>query len=155
MRGRPVKTIIRERIATILGQVGSSYGYEIFKTYRKIFGKVSLRNLYYNLKKGLKTGEFIIVEDLDYETPSTKLKKIPKIIDEIIKKVKHAKLDRVHFNNFGDFSLGFEIVYYVNVPDYAKYMDIQQEINFKIKERFEKEKIEMAYPTQKLYLSNE
>jgi small-conductance mechanosensitive channel len=31
-------------------------------------------------------------------------------------------------------------------------MDIQQEINFKIKEEFEKRGIKFAYPTQTLYL---
>ena len=32
-------------------------------------------------------------------------------------------------------------------------MDIQQEINFAIKEAFEKQDIEFAYPTQTLYLN--
>jgi len=31
-------------------------------------------------------------------------------------------------------------------------MNIQQEINFKLKEIFEKESIEFAYPTQTIYL---
>jgi small-conductance mechanosensitive channel len=31
-------------------------------------------------------------------------------------------------------------------------MDIQQEINFAIKEEFDKRKIEFAYPTQTLYV---
>ncbi len=36
--------------------------------------------------------------------------------------------------------------------DYNKYMDIQQEINFSIREEFEKRGIEFAYPTQTLYI---
>jgi small-conductance mechanosensitive channel len=32
-------------------------------------------------------------------------------------------------------------------------MDIQQQINFKIKEEFEKKKIGFAYPTQTLYVA--
>jgi small-conductance mechanosensitive channel len=36
--------------------------------------------------------------------------------------------------------------------DYNKYMDIQQEINFVIKEEFEKRGIEFAYPTQTLFI---
>jgi small-conductance mechanosensitive channel len=31
-------------------------------------------------------------------------------------------------------------------------MDVQQEINLKIKEKFEKNDIEFAYPTQKVFL---
>ncbi|OQX78857.1 MAG: mechanosensitive ion channel protein MscS [Candidatus Omnitrophica bacterium 4484_70.1] len=88
-----------------------------------------------------------------YSTPLDKLKKIPKIIEEIIKNVKDTIFDRAHFFSYGDFSLIFEIVYYVIGSDYNKYMDIQQEINFAIKERFEKEEIEFAYPTQTIYLS--
>lgn len=87
-----------------------------------------------------------------YDTPLEKLKNIPAIIKNIIISVKDAKLDRVHFANYGDFSLIFEIVYYVLSNDYNKYMDIQQEINLKIKEEFEKSKIEFAYPTQTLFL---
>jgi hypothetical protein len=59
-RGRPLKTDIRERIGLILSQVNFAYGYELFKIYKNVFGEIGLRNLYYNLKKGLQTGEFII-----------------------------------------------------------------------------------------------
>jgi small-conductance mechanosensitive channel len=89
------------------------------------------------------------------DTSVKKLKKIPRIISDIINKVELAQLDRVHFREFGDFSLDFEAVYYISTGDYNKYMDIQQQINLGILEAFEKEKIEMAYPTQKIYYINE
>ena len=91
-----------------------------------------------------------------YDTPLKKLKKIPGIIRNIIdpKKIEHVhSLDRVHFTEFGDFSLNFDIVFYMNTKDYVKYRDTQQEINFKIKEAFEKEGIEMAFPTQTIFLN--
>ncbi|HDN86043.1 MAG: mechanosensitive ion channel family protein [Candidatus Omnitrophota bacterium] len=88
-----------------------------------------------------------------YSTPLEKLKEIPKIIESIIKNVKDAVFDRAHFFSYGDFSLIFEIVYYVIGSDYNKYMDIQQEINFAIKEEFEKRGIEFAYPTQTIYFT--
>ncbi len=87
-----------------------------------------------------------------YDTPVEKLKKIPKIVEEIIKSVKDTIFDRAHFFSYGDFSLIFEVVYYVLGSDYNKYMDIQQEINLKLKEEFEKERIEFAFPTQTLYV---
>jgi small-conductance mechanosensitive channel len=93
-----------------------------------------------------------------YDTPTNKLKKIPDIIRDIIDgdKLEYVdKLDRVHFTEFGDFSLNFDIVYYLKTKDYAKYMDTQQEINFAIKEAFEKEGIEMAFPTQTIFLNKE
>lgn len=87
-----------------------------------------------------------------YHVPLKQLKEIPKIIEDIIKSIKDAIFDRAHFFSYGDFSLIFEIVYYVVGADYNKYMDIQQEINFTIKEEFEKRGIEFAYPTQTLYV---
>jgi len=87
-----------------------------------------------------------------YETLTGKVKKIPGMIKEIIGKIELADLDRVHFKKFGDFSLNFEVIYYLNSSDYTKYMDIQQEINLAVKERFEEEGIEFAYPTQSIYL---
>jgi len=65
------------------------------------------------------------------------------------------KLDRVHFSEFGDFSLKFDVVYYLKNQDYNKYKDTQQEINFRIKDAFEKEGIEMAFPTQTIFLNKE
>ena len=87
-----------------------------------------------------------------YETRLSKLKKINNIIRDIFAKIPMADLDRVHFKEYGDFSQNFEVVYYVNTGDYNKYMDIQQKVNFAIKEEFEKEGIEFAYPTQKVLI---
>ncbi|MBL7151919.1 MAG: mechanosensitive ion channel family protein [Candidatus Omnitrophica bacterium] len=90
-----------------------------------------------------------------YQTSLEQSKLIPGIIEKIIKEVSDTVFDRAHFFSYGDFSLVYEVVYYVIGSDYNKYMDIQQEINFAIKEEFEKRNIEFAYPTQTLYLSKE
>lgn len=90
-----------------------------------------------------------------YQTTLEQLKKIPPFVTEIVKKVDKAKLDRVHFFSYGDFSLIFEIIYYVLGSDYNLYMDVQQDINFAIKEKFEKERIDFAYPTQTLFITKE
>jgi len=88
-----------------------------------------------------------------YQTTLEQLKTIPGIIENIIKGVKDTAFDRAHFFSYADFSLIFEVVYYVMSRDYNKYMDIQQEINFAIKKEFEARGIEFAYPTQTLYLT--
>jgi small-conductance mechanosensitive channel len=87
-----------------------------------------------------------------YQTPSAKLEKINDTVRDIIKKVKLADLDRVHFREFGDSALIFEVVYYVATSDYNKYMDIQQEINIELKKRLEKMHVEFAYPTQTIFV---
>lgn len=89
-----------------------------------------------------------------YQTPLDKLKEIPLVIANIIKNTADADFDRAHFFSYGDFSLVYEVVYYVNSPDYNKYMDIQQEINFAISEEFSKRGIEFAFPTQTLYVQS-
>jgi small-conductance mechanosensitive channel len=86
-----------------------------------------------------------------YETPSEKLKRIPEIVGEIVKSVKLARFDRAHFFRFDDSALAFEVVYYVGTGDYNQYMDINEKILLGIKDVFEKEGIEMAYPTRVIY----
>jgi len=87
-----------------------------------------------------------------YRTKTEKLKKILKIINDIFDGIELAELNRAHFKEFGDFSLKFDVAYYVGTGDYNQYMDIQQEINLALKERFEKEGIEFAYPTQRVFV---
>ncbi|HDH33987.1 MAG TPA: mechanosensitive ion channel family protein [Nitrospirae bacterium] len=90
-----------------------------------------------------------------YQTTTKQLKDIPGIIRDAIEKIEETGFDRAHFASYGDFSLNFEIVYYVLSGDYGKYMDIQQEINFAIKEEFENRGIEFAYPTQTLFIEKQ
>lgn len=87
-----------------------------------------------------------------YETPLEKLEIIPSILRKIIEQTENAIFDRAHFSSYGDFSLDFEVVYFVTSSDYNQYMDAQQKINFKLKQLFEKHSIEFAYPTQVTYL---
>jgi len=85
-----------------------------------------------------------------YDTPRDAVERIPGIVREIIEAQSDVRFDRSHFKAFGAYSLDFETVYYVTVPDYAVYMDIQQAINLAIMAAFEAEGIEFAYPTQTL-----
>jgi len=59
-RGRPLGSPIRQNIIEILYFMKSGYGYNIYKTYREIFPKVTMRVIYYHLNKGLNTNEFSI-----------------------------------------------------------------------------------------------
>ena len=90
-----------------------------------------------------------------YDTSVEKLKKIPKIIKKIIKETKKCDFDRAHFREFADFSLIFEVVYYINSADFLDHMNSRHTINLGIKEAFKKEGIEMAFPTQTIYVNRE
>jgi small-conductance mechanosensitive channel len=87
-----------------------------------------------------------------YDTSVEKLRKIPVIVSDIIKNTELTIFDRVNFTEFGDFSLKFLVIYYVNSSDWGRYLETQEKINFAIKEAFEQEGIEMAFPTNTVYL---
>jgi small-conductance mechanosensitive channel len=89
-----------------------------------------------------------------YQTSHVKLTKIPKIIENIIEKQEQTRFDRAHFKEYGPYSLNFEIVYWIENPDYNIYMEIQQAINLEIFQQFGKEGIEFAYPSQSIYLND-
>ena len=57
------------------------------------------------------------------------------------------------FVGSGCAALIYEVVFYVLKPDYNTYMDMQQSINFRLIEEFQKAGIEFAYPTQQLYVT--
>ena len=90
-----------------------------------------------------------------YQTKYEQLKEIPGIVKEIVTANEQTQFDRAHFQGYGDFSINFEIVYYVLTSDYTIYMNIQEKINLAIYEEFEKRNIEFAYPTQTLFVSKE
>ena len=89
-----------------------------------------------------------------YQTAAAVVEGIPETVQRIIEDQLDVRFDRCHFKSFGDFSLDFEAVYYVLVPDYNVYMDRQQAINLAIMRAFEEEGIEFAYPTQTLFIEH-
>ncbi len=90
-----------------------------------------------------------------YQTTAQQLAEIPSIVKSIIEEQTDVTFDRGHFSTFGDFSLNFEFVYYIQTSDYNKYMDTQQAINLKVYQEFESREIEFAYPTQTLFLNKD
>ncbi|WP_207514589.1 mechanosensitive ion channel family protein [Longitalea luteola] len=89
-----------------------------------------------------------------YNTPPEKVEKIPGLVKDIILAQKDTTFDRAHFSAFGQFSLTFEVVYFILSPDYNLYMDRQQAIYMAILNTFKKEGIQFALPTQTLLFSN-
>ena len=61
--------------------------------------------------------------------------------------------DRSNFFSYGNSSLDFETVYFIENPDYNMYMNIQERINLEIMEEFKTLGVEFAYPTRTVYLA--
>jgi len=89
-----------------------------------------------------------------YNTPPEKVARVPAMVKEIIQTQETTVFDRAHFSAFGQFSLTFEVVYYVLSADYNLYMDRQQAIYLAILNAFKKENISFALPTQTLLFNN-
>ena len=57
VKGRPIKSQIRQNIVEILHYLGEGYGYQVAKMYNEIFPQVTQRSIYYHLQKGILTKE--------------------------------------------------------------------------------------------------
>ena len=87
-----------------------------------------------------------------YETPLEKLRALPGWLKAAVEAQPKARFDRAHFKSYGDFSLNFEVVYYVLSAEFNVYMDTQQGINLTIYQKLAQEGVQFAYPTRTLYL---
>jgi small-conductance mechanosensitive channel len=104
--------------------------------------------------KRMETRRVVFTLGVVYNTSPEKVQRIPILIKDIILSQKDTRFDRAHFSAFGQFSLTFEIVYYILSADYNLYMDRQQVIYLAILNAFKKEGIQFALPTQTLQFSN-
>jgi len=59
--GRPIGSEVRQNIVDILHAIKHLHGYEIYKLYIELFPQVTMRLIYYHLKKGLSIEEFKIL----------------------------------------------------------------------------------------------
>ena len=87
-----------------------------------------------------------------YDTPADILKDISKWTEDIINRQELAETDRVNLQEFGDSSLTYEAVYYLDSSDYNEYMAVQEEINIALKKKLNEEGIEFAFPTRTIMM---
>lgn len=89
-----------------------------------------------------------------YDTQADKLKslitKIKDMLDEHPMVKENSSL--VRFDKFGPNSLEILVQYLINTADYELYMNIKDEINFKIMNLFEEEGVSFALPSMSIYM---
>lgn len=56
-QGRPIGSNVRTNIIHLLSKEGPMHGYQLYQEYIKHYPKVSMRLIYYHLKKGVSIGE--------------------------------------------------------------------------------------------------
>jgi small-conductance mechanosensitive channel len=119
-----------------------------------IFSNADLTDSRIRNYKKMKRRRIVFKIGVVYETKKELLEEIPLILEKAVKNVSNATFERAHFASFGDFSLIFEVVYYVENADYNEYMNIQQKINMNIVKSFEEKGISFAYPTQMIFVKS-
>ncbi|MDO8825046.1 mechanosensitive ion channel family protein [Methylophaga sp.] len=92
---------------------------------------------------------------ISFRTPVAKARQIPELIKEIIESIEKTRFDRAHLFKFDDYSMRFEIVYFVLSSDYTIYMDIQQQINFALLEELDNREIRFAMPVRSIEFLDE
>ncbi len=92
-----------------------------------------------------------IVLGVEYTTSTKKLQQAKKLLASIIKKnVSTTDKSLIHFVAFGPSSLDIQLIYWIK--DLNNILGARDEVNFAIKEAFEKANIEFAYPSQTIYV---
>lgn len=117
-----------------------------------IIGNSNLTNSRIHNYKRMLRRRVVFSINVQYGTPMEAVKKLPETLKAIVLSQNLVTFDRAHFAAYNDWSLRFEVVYYVLSADFNLYMDTQQAINLAIYEEFERQKIQFAFPTQSLVI---
>lgn len=88
-----------------------------------------------------------------YSTSAEQLEAVPEMLRDIIEAQPDARFDRAHLNSFADSALEYEVVYWMLMPDYARYMDTQQAINLAMIRAFRDAGIDFAFPTRTVHVA--
>jgi MscS family membrane protein len=89
---------------------------------------------------------------ITYDTPTDKVKRATEILEEIFRADPKTHDLIISFNKFNDSALNIFVVHVWDGTEGKEHFDALQELNLKIKERFDAEKIEFAFPTQTLHV---
>ena len=90
-----------------------------------------------------------------YDTPVAKVKRATVILEEIFRANPRTLDLIISFNRFADSALNILVVHVWNGTDPKQHFAEMQELNLQIKQRFEAEGIEFAFPTQTVHLKPE
>lgn len=120
-----------------------------------IFSNKNLTESWIHNYKRMEKRRSLFTLGVTYQTTAKQIGLIPDLVKKIIDEVEGVDFDRGHFSGFGDFSLNFEFVYYLENADFQTYMDKQQIIYTRIFTAFESHGIDFAFPTQTLFINRE
>jgi len=89
---------------------------------------------------------------ITYDTPADRVRLAATLLKEIFGTHPGTQEVNVHFNRFADFYLNLNVVWICKSQDWKEFTAILQELNLRVKERFDAEKLEFAFPTRTVYV---
>jgi MscS family membrane protein len=116
----------------------------------KTVGSATITNI--TLRPNIKT---VMTIGLVYDTTTAQLKLAMDILDDIFRAHPMTQDVWITFKEFGSSALNIEVVHWWNSTDYQKYLAGIQGFNLSILRRFAEANLQMAYPTQTLYLKTD
>jgi len=92
-----------------------------------------------------------------YTTPRHKLQNCVNRIKDLLENHQevHPDLIMVRFEQFNDNSLDIFIYFFTKTKVWSEFLEIKEEINFKIMEILEEEGVSVAFPSRSIYFENE
>lgn len=89
---------------------------------------------------------------ITYDTPPEKVQRALRILEDVYRGHPMTADVLLSFNKFSDCSLNLLVIHWWNSTVYKDYLAGLQAMNLAIKERFDAEKIEFAFPTRTIYV---
>src|SRR5690554_322884 len=108
-----------------------------------------LGQIVHNYKR-MNTRRIVFSFGIAYDTPSDKARQVSQLVKRIIDGLPDVKFDRAHLLAFDESRMTYEVVYIMQVPDYNRYMDTQQEINLGLIDGLKEMGVRFAFPVRKV-----
>jgi MscS family membrane protein len=116
----------------------------------KTMGNATITNI--SRRPSIKT---VINFGLTYDTSTEQMKRAVQILDEIYRGHPETQDVIISFNTFADSSLNIMVIHWWKGTDGRACLGGMQELNLKVKERFEAEHLDFAFPSRTVYLKQD
>lgn len=130
------------RIETLYGEELVISNKELTEARIHNYGRMQKRRVSFSLK-------------IEYSTNTKQLADIPGIIRAVIEAQDHTKYDQGNLASFEDWYIKFDFIYYIDNSDWSLYIDTQERVLRETKEALEKQNIDIAFPSQSIYLNKD
>jgi small-conductance mechanosensitive channel len=125
------------RLRSLSGELIIFSNSDLLKSRMRNYKQMYERRVSYNL-------------NVAYGARTEQLEALPGFLKQSIEANTPVRFDSVHFKEFGEWAIVFEVVYYVLSPDNGLAMDIQQKINLDIHRYFAANGLDFAHPVRTL-----